>query len=87
MSHNQHGLCWLDPEIGAFRELPLDLPEHVDKHMNVGLMKEDPQGNFWLLWKESRTSQIQSVYQGITVVWFTSLQQRCSVIMGWHGNR
>ncbi len=57
MSHNQHGLCWLDPGIGAFRVQALDLPEHVDKHMNVGLMKEDPQGNFWLLGRKAELAR------------------------------
>jgi len=53
MSHNQYGLCWLDQNTGVFITQPMDLPEHVDKHMNVGLMKEDPQGRFWLLGRKA----------------------------------
>lgn len=48
MSHNQHGLCRFDSENKVFRTQPMELPAFVDKHMNVGVMKEDPQGNFWL---------------------------------------
>lgn len=53
MSHNQHGLCYFDSISGVFRTEPLNLPEFVDKHMNVGRMKEDPQGNFWLFGRKA----------------------------------
>ncbi|MCK4993188.1 MAG: hypothetical protein KAS29_21970, partial [Bacteroidales bacterium] len=53
MSHNQHGLCWFDPDSEVFRIQPMDLPGFVDKHMNVGNMKMDPQGNFWLFGRKA----------------------------------
>jgi len=53
MSHNQHGLCRFDQASGVFRTHPIDLPDFVDKHMNVGEMKEDPLGNFWLFGRKA----------------------------------
>ena len=35
----------------------MDLPDFVDKYMNVGVMKEDPQGNFWLLGKKAELAR------------------------------
>ncbi|MEN8228981.1 MAG: ATP-binding protein [Bacteroidota bacterium] len=53
MSHNQHGLCWFDPDSDVFRIQAMDLPDDVDKYMNVGTMKEDPQGDFWLFGRKA----------------------------------
>ena len=53
MSHNQYGLCHYDSTLGGFRVQNLDLPDFVDKHMNVGKMKKDPQGNFWLFGRKA----------------------------------
>ncbi|RLD70903.1 MAG: hypothetical protein DRI98_06710 [Bacteroidetes bacterium] len=53
MSHNQYGLCWFDQERRAFRVQSMDLPDFVDKQMNVGTMKEDPEGNFWLFGRKA----------------------------------
>ncbi|RLD72402.1 MAG: hypothetical protein DRJ29_05600 [Bacteroidetes bacterium] len=57
MSHNLHGLCYYDPESDVFRKQAMDLPDFVDKHMNVGVMKEDPQGNFWLLGRKTELAR------------------------------
>lgn len=57
MSHNQHGLCWFDAESEVFRIQAMDLPDNVEKHMNVGTMKEDPLGNFWLFGRKAELAR------------------------------
>ncbi|MEN8229452.1 MAG: ATP-binding protein [Bacteroidota bacterium] len=57
MSHNQYGLCWFDPDHNVFRKQPMDLPESVDVNMNVGSMKMDPEGNFWLFGRKAEMAR------------------------------
>jgi signal transduction histidine kinase/DNA-binding response OmpR family regulator/ligand-binding sensor domain-containing protein len=57
LADNLHGLCYFDPEKKIFKVHPLDLPEFVDKTMNLREMNMDPEGNFWLFGRKAELAR------------------------------
>ena len=64
MAVRNQGLSYFDPKRKAFVLYPLDLPDIVDKHMNLSSMEMDGQGNLWLFGRKAE-SYVQSLYRRI----------------------